>query len=341
MLAGEDAVWHLLRVAAGLDSLVVGEGQILSQVRQCYMHGIEEDGKAGKVTSRLLNTAVAAGKRVRSETSISRGAVSISSAAVEFCDMRAPTVLGKPFLESRVCILGAGKMSRLLATHMSSLGVKKAILVNRSLDKAKIFCEEFPDIEWDIKGMDELWEATAAAEVIYTSTAATESIYTENNLREHRTAESQKLMLVDISVPRNVDRECNLIPGVSAFNVDYLKQVVARNTAMRRKQVIEAEDLLKEELSNFIAWQQSLDTIPAITQLQKKAEEMRADELKRVESKLAQLDKKQQDAVDRLSKGIVNKLLHGPMAQLRAQEAPARKKATLETVKAMFSLEEL
>mmetsp|Transcript_16550 Transcript_16550/g.21904 ORF Transcript_16550/g.21904 Transcript_16550/m.21904 type:complete len:545 (+) Transcript_16550:152-1786(+) len=341
MLTGQDAAWHLLRVSGGLDSLVVGEGQILSQVRQCYLHGIEKDGMAGKVISRMLNTAVAAGKRVRAETAISRGAVSISSAAVEFCDMKAPNDLGKEFLDSNVCIVGAGTMSRLLATHMGSLGVTKATLVNRNLDNAKKFCEEYPDISWDIKGMDELWEAIEKSDIVYTSTAATECILTEKNMKEHRTDNSNDIMLVDISVPRNVEKECDNLPGVNAYSVDDLKQVVARNTAMRRKQVLEAEDLLQEELQNFLGWQQSLDSIPAITQLQKKAELMRADEIKKVGSKLSDLDKKQQEAVQKLSKGIVNKLLHGPMTQLRAQEAPHQKKATLETVKSMFDLQDV
>lgn len=125
LLSGEDAIWHLMRVSGGLDSLVVGEGQILSQVKQAYTRGMEPTGSGGKVVSRLLNSAVAAGKRVRSETGISKGAVSISSAAVEFSQMRCPKDLGKPFDESRIAIVGAGKMSRLLMIHMASQGVSK------------------------------------------------------------------------------------------------------------------------------------------------------------------------------------------------------------------------
>mmetsp|Transcript_17044 Transcript_17044/g.28909 ORF Transcript_17044/g.28909 Transcript_17044/m.28909 type:complete len:175 (+) Transcript_17044:1308-1832(+) len=125
MLEGDDAVWHLMRVAGGLDSLVVGEGQILSQVRQCHLHSIEEDGCGGKVLSRLLNNAVAAGKRVRSETAISKGSVSISSAAVELSEHMCMKDLNLPFSEARLAVVGAGTMTRLLITHLASRGLER------------------------------------------------------------------------------------------------------------------------------------------------------------------------------------------------------------------------
>ncbi|CAM9297526.1 unnamed protein product [Heterosigma akashiwo] len=341
MLTAEDAAWHVLRVSGGLDSLVVGEGQILSQVRQCYLHCSEEDGSGGKVVARMLNTALAAGKRVRAETAISRGAVSISSAAVEFCDMKSQDDLGKDFLETKITIIGAGTMSRLLATHMASLGVKKSILLVRSLDKGHAFAEEHPDIEWDVRTMDTLWETVKESDIIYTSTASPDCILTEQNMLENRGKQGRRVMLVDISVPRNVEKECNNLTGVYAYSVDDLKQVVARNTAMRRKQVLEAEDLLREELDGFLGWQSSLDSIPAIAAMQKTAEEMREAEMRRVAAKLGGLSKKEADAVQRLSKGIVNKMLHGPMTQLRAPQGPQEKRATLATVKAMFKLNDL
>lgn len=134
-LSGDDAVWHLFRVAGGLDSLIVGEGQILSQVRQCHLHSIEEDGSGGKVISRLLNQATAAGKRVRSETDISKGSVSISSAAAELSEMRSMGDLQLPFSEARLAIVGAGKMTRLLVTHLASRGLQRISIVNRSLKR--------------------------------------------------------------------------------------------------------------------------------------------------------------------------------------------------------------
>ncbi|VEU33434.1 unnamed protein product [Pseudo-nitzschia multistriata] len=158
MLSGDDAVWHIMRVAGGLDSLIVGEGQILSQVRQCHLHSIEEDGCGGKVLSRLLNNAVAAGKRVRSETGISKGSVSVSSAAVELTEMLSVPDLNLPFSEARLAVVGAGTMTRLLVTHLASRGLEKITIVNRSLPRPQELAEQFPDIDIEIKLMDDLWD---------------------------------------------------------------------------------------------------------------------------------------------------------------------------------------
>lgn len=209
------------------------------QVKQCYTHGIEETGKAGKVVSRLLNCAVAAGKRVRTETGISKGAVSISSAAVEFSDHKSPAVLGKEFQEASVAIIGAGKMSRLLMIHLASQKIKKITLLNRSLPRAEELAKEFPEMEVDIKLMDELWPVMKTHEVIYTSTSASGCILTKENMRENGLEDGRKMMIVDISVPRNVETEVSELNGIEAFNVDHLKEVVDRNTAMRKKQILE------------------------------------------------------------------------------------------------------
>jgi len=340
MLGGEDAVWHLMRVSGGLDSLVVGEGQILSQVRQCYLHSsnVEEGGQGGKVTSRLLNNALAAGKRVRAETAISKGAVSISSAAVEFCNMKGESTIGKEFLDSNVVIIGAGKMTKLLITHMSSLGVNKVTVLNRNVDNAKVLIEEYPDVEFELLPMTEMWSALHKADFAFTSTSSPDCILTKQNLAENKLGQNKPIFLVDISVPRNIEGGSSEVEGVHAFDVDDLKQVVARNTAMRRKQVLEAEELLREEMDSFLGWQRSLDAIPTINQLQVRAEEMRMAELSKAMKKLKDLESKEMKAVDQFSKGIVKKLLHGPMTQLRVQESPDKKKATLENVKDMFDL---
>jgi glutamyl-tRNA reductase len=225
ILSAEDAVWHILRVSAGLDSLVVGEGQILSQVRQCYLHGTEEDGCAGKVVARLLNTAVSAGKRVRSETSISKGAVSISSAAAEFSKFRSELDLGIPFDQARITIVGAGTMSRLLLIHLQSLGVKAVTLVNRSMPKCLELQAEFPDLKFDVRLSDQLEATLLDSDVVYTSTSATGCIVTQPQLEALGAGKAKPLMFVDISVPRNVESECNEVEGVFAYDVDDLKMV--------------------------------------------------------------------------------------------------------------------
>lgn len=253
MLSGEDAIWHLLRVSAGLDSLVVGEGQILAQVKRAYEHGIdvEHGGQAGKVLSRMLNTAVSAGKRVRSETGISKGAVSISSAAAEFTALRLPTDCAPlaAMEDARICIIGAGKMARLLLVHLQTQGVKEVTIVNRSPDRVLELREEFKDMTLRLEPLENMWAVMGASDVVYPSTAATTAIILKPELEACMAQRGGKgLILVDISVPRNVAADCAEVPGAASYNVDDLKAVVERNTARRRREMIEAEGILRDEL---------------------------------------------------------------------------------------------
>jgi len=209
MLSGDDAVWHIMRVAGGLDSLIVGEGQILSQVRQCHLHSIEEDGCGGKVLSRMLNNAVSAGKRVRSETAISKGSVSISSAAVELSEMLCMEDLNLPFSEARLAVVGAGKMTRLLITHLASRGLERITIVNRSVGRPQELQEMFPDVEIEIKLMDDLWDVVGRSDIVYTATSVPDVIIDETSLEENGLAGGRPMMLVDIAVPRNIGEDCN------------------------------------------------------------------------------------------------------------------------------------
>lgn len=342
MLSGDDAVWHIMRVAGGLDSLIVGEGQILSQVKQCYTHSIEEDGCGGKVLSRMLNQAVAAGKRVRSETAIAKGSVSISSAAVELSEMLSMQDLNLPFSEARLAVVGAGKMTRLLITHLASRGLQQITIVNRSEGRPNELKEQFPDIDIEVKLMDDLWDVVGRSDIVYTATSATGYIIDESLMAENGLAGGRPMMLVDIAVPRNIAEDCNNVPNVAAYNVDHLKAVVAKNTAMRQKEMIEAEALLQEESAAFTGWRESLSAIPTINQLQEKANSYREQELQKCTRKLSNsgLSEKELEAVERLSRGIVNKLLHGPMSHLRKNESVEGKQAALNEISAMFRLEE-
>lgn len=347
MLTEDDATAHALRVSAGLDSLVVGEGQILSQMKACYAHAVE--GAGGKVTSRLLNAAVAAGKRARDETDIAKGAVSISSAAYELAAERAPRDLaGLDLADARVLIVGAGKMTRLLLTHMASHGAvgRTCTILNRSFQRARDMADEYEegyDVEIDVVASDGddavAYELAQKADVIFTASSAVDYIFEAEKLKAlKRTAGREKLMLVDIAVPRNVDPACDGVDQVSAYDVDSLKAVVERNTAKRRREIVEAEKLLEEERAAFRSWIASLGAVPAITRLQSKAEALRQSEMKRADAKLASLSPREIDAVERLSRGIVSKLLHGPMASLRSEGTQEEKKSTLSALKNMFGV---
>jgi glutamyl-tRNA reductase len=346
MLTGEDAIWHLLRVSAGLDSLIVGEGQILAQVKRSYEHGIstETGGQAGKVVSRMLNTAVSAGKRVRSETGISKGAVSISSAAAEFTALRLPEDAKLSSMEdAKICIIGAGKMARLLLVHLQTQGVKEVVMVNRSPARVLELREEFKDMTLVLEPLERMWEAVAAADVVYPSTAATTTIINKPELQQCLATAGRAdrgLIFVDISVPRNVAADCGEVPGVSSYNVDDLKAVVERNTAKRRREMIEAEAILRDEMERYRLWQQSLGAIPLIARLQEKAEGLRLDELSKASKKLSNLSAKDLEAVERLSKGIVAKLLHGPMNHLRQQKEMESTRQAIQQVQQAFQLED-
>jgi len=343
MLSGDDAVWHLMRVSGGLDSLVVGEGQILSQVKHCHSHSIEDDGSGGKVLSRMLNTAVAAGKRVRSETAISKGSVSISSAAAELSEFMCNQDLNLPFGEARLAVIGAGKMTRLLITHLASRGLDKITIVNRSMQRPQELAEQFPDVDIEIKLLDDLWNVVGRSDIVYTAAFSDGYIIDAEMMRENGLAGGRPLMMVDIGVPRNVGPDCNEIENTKAYNVDDLKAVVAKNTAKRQKEMIEAETLLNEEKDGFCNWRESLAANPTINQLQEKANIVREEELNKCTRKLSQngkLSDKEMEAVERLSRGIVNKLLHGPMSHLRSSENSNDQQNAIKELSAMFQLQD-
>jgi len=339
VLPEDEAVWHLLRVSAGLDSLVIGEGQILSQVKKCYEISTSVDGSAGKILNRLLNVSVSAGKRVRSETNIAKGAVSISSAAVELAHMKAEDDLLKPLNNANVAIIGAGKMSRLLVQHLVSHGVNTISIVNRSRERAEELAKMFPEFNLDLQPMDEMLRVVSTSDIVFTSTAAQEPILDENNVTDELIPKDRKIMLIDISVPRNIAQELGGKQGLSVYNVDDLKTVVAKNQARRRRLVLDAECLLKQEQTEFRNWQHSLGSIPAITKLQERAESIRLEELEKVASKLTQLSEADRKTIEKVTKGIVNKMLHGPMSHLRTLQDVEERTQTLKSLEAMFKLD--
>jgi len=342
MLSGDDAVSHVLRVSGGLDSLVVGEGQILAQVKSCFQHAEEEDGRGGKVLSRLLKQAVHGGKRVRSETGISKGSVSISSAAAELSEMNSLKDLSLPFSEARIAVVGAGKMTRLLITHLASKKLEQITIVNRSTGRPKELQEQFPDIDIDIKLMDDLWDVVGRSDIVYVATSSTDYVIDEALMKENGLAGGRPLMIVDISVPRNVGEDCNAVPNVKAYNVDDLKAVVAKNTAMRQKEMIEAEVVLEQESAEFLSWRESLSAIPTINNLQERANDVRQSELEKCTRKLVQnenMTEKEMEAVEYLSRRIVNKLLHGPIKHLRKSDDINQQQSSIKDVNEMFQLD--
>ena len=332
MLLHEDAVMHLMRVAGGLDSLVLGEGQILAQVKQAHKVGQQYQGM-GSILNRLFKQALTAGKRVRTETSIGTGAVSISSAAVELAHLKV-----RDFSNHRVAILGAGKMSRLLVQHLISKGAKDVTILNRSAKLAEDLKQMFTAIDLQLHPIDDMMTKIAASTIVFTSTSATEPLLNAAKLEAVLDAH-HTLMIFDISVPRNVHSDVNTLANIQAFNVDDLKAVVAQNQESRRKMAMEAEGILTQEVENFNSWWRFLDTVPTISCLRDKMETIRAQELEKALSRLgSEFAERHQDVIEALTKGIVNKILHDPMIQLRAQEDIDTRKKAVQTLQVLFNL---
>ncbi len=331
ILLHQDAVTHLMRVAAGLDSLVLGEGQILSQVK--HAHKLAQQHKsAGRILNRLLKQAITAGKRVRTETSIGTGAVSISSAAVELARVKIPNLSG-----CKVTILGAGKMSRLLLTHLLAKDSCPITLLNRSVGRANELAGQFKDASIVTGTLDTMMDAVCNSDVVFTCTSATEPLLHRDNLGPMVT---RALMIFDISVPLNVHANVNELDHVNAFNVDDLKAVVAQNQASRRRMAMEAQSLLDEEVEAFMDWWRSLDTVVTISSLRSKVESIREQELEKALSRLGnEFAEKHQEVIEALTRGIVNKILHDPMVQLRAQRDIEARKQAMQTLHLLFDLE--
>ncbi|KAM1023408.1 hypothetical protein TB2_044151 [Malus domestica] len=343
LLYNNDATQHLFEVSAGLDSLVLGEGQILAQVKQVVKVGQGVVG-FGRNISGLFKHAITVGKRVRTETNIAAGAVSVSSAAVELALMKLPA---SSHATARMLVIGAGKMGKLVIKHLVAKGCTKMVVVNRTEERVASIREELHGIEIIYKPLTEMLTCAAEADVVFTSTASETPLFFKEDVKDLPAVgpETGGLRLfVDISVPRNVSSCVADVDGARLYNVDDLKEVVAANKEDRLRKAMEAQEIITEESKQFEAWRDSLETVPTIKKLRAYAERIRAAELDKCLSKMGDdISKKTRKAVDDLSRGIVNKLLHGPMQHLRCDGSDSRTLSeTLENMHAlnrMFSLE--
>jgi len=335
ILLRQDAVTHLMRVASGLDSLVLGEGQILAQVKHTHRLAQQYNG-AGRILNQLFKQSLSAGKRVRTETEIGTGAVSISSAAVELAQMKLENLSDK-----HTTIVGAGKMSRLLVKHLISKGAQKIAIVNRSHDRAATMLKEFEtsDAQFDIRPLDQMLDCVAISDLVFTSTASTEVILSRKNL-EAIASNHTGLTLIDISVPRNISSDVKELPNTRAFNVDDLQAVVAGNQESRRQMAMQAEILLEGCVAEFDSWWRSLETVPTISKLRQKMEIIREQEMEKALSRLGNdYADKHQDVIESMTRGIINKILHDPMVQLRAQQDIETRRRAMQMLQVLFDLD--
>jgi glutamyl-tRNA reductase len=325
----QDAVRHLFRVAASLDSMVVGEPQILGQVKEAY--GVARTaGAIGTELEHLLQSAFAAAKRVRSETAIGSNSVSIASVAVDLARKIFGSLQGRT-----VFLVGAGKMSELAARHLVQQGAGAILVTNRTQERARQLAEPF---NGRVIPFDKLHEAASEADIVISSTGAPHPIFR----REHGQAfmhrrRNRPMFFIDIAVPRDVDPAVNQIEGIFVYDIDDLQQVAAAHIAERGRHAGDAEALIAAEVERFHQRRRTVNVAPAIVSLQQQAEELRQAEIRRMHARLGSLTAEQLAAVEALTRGLVNKFLHPPMQALK-QAARDNDSARVEALCETWSL---
>jgi len=323
-LQDEAAALHLFRVAAGLDSLVPGEGEILGQVRAAY-----EAGSPGPLLDRLFRQALHAGKKVRTQTAIAESPASVSSAAAALAEQIFGDLAGRSIL-----LIGAGKISDLAARNLMSRGARIAFIANRSGDRAaglaaRVGAEPVP--------LEQIEQRLASTDVVVSSTSAPGFVLTREMVQRAR--RGRPLLLIDLAVPRDLDPAIHELDDCYLYDIDDLQAVVAETLAGRRREAQRAETIVAAEADVFRAWQASLDVVPAIASLRARAEEIREAELRRAEARLGPLSEPQRRAGEAMTSRIVDKLLHLPTVRMKQAAAAADGVIYAETVRHLFGLD--
>jgi glutamyl-tRNA reductase len=325
----QEAVRHLFRVAASLDSMVVGEPQILGQVKEAFA-AAHAAGTIGGQLEHLLQSTFAVAKRVRTDTEIGSNSVSIASVAVELARKIFGSLQGRT-----VFLVGAGKMSELAARHLVQQGAGAILVTNRTQERARRMAESFAG---KVIPFEELYEAASQADIVISSTGAPHPIFR----REHGQAflhrrRNRPMFFIDIAVPRDVDPLMGKLEGIFVYDIDDLQQVAVAHLSERSREAAAAEALIAGEVERFHQRQLTVNAAPAIVALQRQAEEIRQAELKRAQARLGPLSAEQIAAVEALTRGLVNKFLHPPMQALK-QAARENDSARLEALCETWSL---
>lgn len=326
-----DTIRHLFRVAAGLDSMMLGETQILGQVKEAFLEAVEYDA-SNRVLNTLFQLAMTVGKRVRTETGIDQCAVSISYAAVELAKQH----LGG--LENRmVLIIGAGKMSELTAKYLVASGVSGVIVSNRSFERALSLAEQF---QGKAVKFSELYSYMEMADIVISCTAASHCVIRYDEVsRVMDRRQGKKIFMVDIAVPRDIETEVENIEGVTLFDIDDLKDVIDRNIAERKRAAVKAEGIIEEELDRFMKWHGTQFVVPTIAALKKWGDEIKQKELRRALNRLGELSEHDREVVSSLANSIVNQILHVPVAQLKNYALTAEGHLYAEILQNLFNLD--
>jgi glutamyl-tRNA reductase len=325
----QEAVRHLFRVAASLDSMVVGEPQILGQVKEAFAVA-HAAGTIGGQLKHLLQSTFAAAKRVRTETEIGSNSVSIASVAVELARKIFGSLQGRT-----VFLVGAGKMSELAARHLVQQGAGAILVTNRTLERARRMAESFAG---QVIPFEQLHDAASQADIVISSTGAPHPIFR----REHGQAflhrrRNRPMFFIDIAVPRDVDPAMGKLEGIFVYDIDDLQAVAAAHMVERSREATDAEALIAAEVERFHQRLLTVNVAPAIVALQQQAEEIRQTEMRRAQARLASLNAEQMTVVEALTRSLVNKFLHPPMQALK-QAARENDAARLESLCETWSL---
>ncbi len=328
----EEAACHLFGVAAGIDSMIVGENEILGQVRQAY--AIASASKAvGPVLARLFRKSITVGKRARTETSIGRDAISVSYAAVE---------LAKKIFEDLDCcralVVGAGETSELTLKNLIQSGVSEISVINRTRRKAEAIAQKCGGRVLDF---ERIGQALCSADIVVTSTAAPHPVVCPEAVKKAMVSRQHRpLLLVDIAVPRDVDPEVSRIDNVYLYDIDDLEKVVESNLERRRREIPKVRAIIQEEQADFMAWFNALDVLPTIAHLRGRAEEIRLAELEKALRTLGPLPERQRSAITALSLRIVNKLLHLPTVNLKERANGHQGHLYTAAIRDLFALDD-
>ena len=324
-----DAVRHLCRVASGLDSMVLGEQQILGQVKEAA-EAAAAAHTTGPILSALFRQALTAGKRARNETAISRGAVSVSHAAVEL----ARQIFGD-LSTCRVLLLGAGEMSEITLKLLRNGGMRNPVrIISRTRERANALAVEEQGLAM---GWDDLPKALVDADIVIVSTSAPHYIVRPEHARPMtRARRGRSIFFIDMSVPRNVDPAIGDLADVFLYNIDDLQEVARRNLEDRSQEVAKVEAIIEDEVERFIQWQNGLGVVPAIKELRHFAESVREQEWTRLEPRLAHLPDRDRELIELWTHQFINRLLHQPTIQLRSLGVNGKGYDRVEVVRELF-----
>lgn len=327
---GEHAIRHVFRVAASLDSLVVGEPQILGQIKAAYGYAAEYKA-SGLVLNRFLHKAFSVAKRVRTETRIASSAVSIAFAAVEL----AKKIFGD-LSDKAVLLIGAGEMGELAAKHFVSSGVRDVFVANRTLERGERLAGEFGG---RAVRFDDLFDHLHKADIVLSSTGACHHIIGPKEVAEVlRRRKLRPMFFIDIAVPRDIDPAVNNLENVYLYNTDDLQGVVELNLEQRRREAQKAEEIVAGEIGQFLAWLSSLEVVPTIVALRSRFEDIRRAELAKTCAAWKDLSPEEEKRLESLTNALVNKLLHVPTNVLKQPGQGNRTDLYLDALRSLFAL---